>query len=65
MPINQVIAIEIPPPFGVGISCKLLSFGTTVSLFLTAYRIIMYVSKNEINPRMAMADKMKNGFKWI
>jgi hypothetical protein len=36
IPAYHVRVIAIPPPFGVGISCKLLSLGITVILFLTA-----------------------------
>jgi hypothetical protein len=51
IPIYHVRVIAIPPPFGVGTSCRLLSFGITVISFLTAKRIIMYVIINERTPR--------------
>ena len=50
-PIYHVSTIAIPPPFGVGKSCKLLSFGMLIILFFKANRLIKYVNTNEQNPR--------------
>jgi hypothetical protein len=43
IPAYQVSVIAIPPPLGVGVSCRLLSFGISTILFLRAKFLIKYV----------------------
>ena len=57
--------MAIPPPFGVGKSCKLLSFGMTVILFLTAYRNIRNVRINEIIPSKKIMLSVRMIFKFL
>jgi len=65
IPIYQVRTMAIPPPFGVGKSCKLLSFGMTVILFLTAYRNIRNVRINEIIPSKKIMLSVRMIFKFL
>lgn len=63
MPVYHVRTIAIPPPFGVGKSCKLLSFGVTVIFFLTAQRIIIFVRINEMIPSEIIIQIKRMNFK--
>jgi hypothetical protein len=63
IPIYQVRTIAIPPPLGVGISCKLLSLGITSILFLIAYLFIRLVNMNERMPRINITDMRSRNFK--
>jgi hypothetical protein len=65
IPAYHVRVIAIPPPFGVGKSCRLLSFGITVILFLTAYCIISMVRKYETIPRERMMKVISRIFTMI
>jgi hypothetical protein len=60
IPMYHVITIASPPPFGIGLSCKLLSFGISNILFFKANCIIRYVRTNERNPKKRINNRVFN-----
>ena len=45
---NQIMAIAIPPPLGVGLTCELLSFGRSRIVLFTANHLYIETLMTEI-----------------